>query len=87
MSNDNLQARALRSLVIVAFATGVAAAGAQTIDISKHPIARDARYCEIAGHNDLFNSNFVNVSLKWLDRLPTAAQNAERQGNANSSGH
>lgn len=40
-----------------------------------------------AGHNDLFNSNFVNVSLKWLDRLPTAAQNAERQGNANSSGH
>jgi hypothetical protein len=47
MSNDNLQARALRSLVIVAFATGVAAAGAQTIDASKHPIARDARYCEI----------------------------------------
>jgi hypothetical protein len=45
---DNMQARALRSLVIVAFATGgVTAAGAQTIDTSKHLIVRDARYCEI----------------------------------------
>jgi hypothetical protein len=42
--------RALRSLVIAAFATGaIASAGALTIDPAKHAIdgVRDARYCEI----------------------------------------
>jgi len=32
-----------------------------------------------AGHVDLFDSNFVNVSLKWLEELPNAATNLEKQ--------